>query len=234
MSCATKAGVVWALNAIKEVHGQKITQGTWHHLRAAAFASPGAVPSRARADGYEIISAVDGIAKANNFCYEDGSEIKKRDIRAEAIMSVGKTTKSTCQVISFMCQFDMKEIIETAQAASNTAQTKCGKCSSPRPKTEWKVEGDNAIVSCGECGAEIARCSRKQATQTAGKRSPPNSAKGQFSQNESGDFSCHLCGQDDVSYFYPAKGDGFPTHGLDPLWDRQTYLCGKCHSINWF
>lgn len=234
MSCASKPGVKWALDAIEDVLGVRVTQGTWHQLRNAAFSSPGSVQSRARADANEIISIADLIAKENDGCYEDGSTIDRSELRAEALSSLGQTTRSTCHVFTFMSRFDMKDLIEAANTVSNHAQKDCESCSSHRCKAEWDIKEDVLTASCMECSSEIARCSKKSVSKSVGPQeySVRISNKNTFIRDENGSFSCHRCGNADGSFFYPSREDGFPTHGLDPLWDRKTYICGKCHSIN--
>jgi predicted RNA-binding Zn-ribbon protein involved in translation (DUF1610 family) len=234
LSCASKPGVKWALDAIEDVLGVRVAQGTWHQLRNAAFSSPGSVQSRARADANEIIAIADLIAKENDGRYEDGSAIDKTELRAEALSSLGQTTRSTCHVFTFMSRFDMKDLIDAANTVSNHAQKKCESCSSHRCKAEWDIKEDVLTASCEECSSEIARCSKKSISKSVSAQEyvVRISNKNTFIRDENGSFSCHSCGNADGSFFYPSRGDGFPTHGLDPLWDRKTYICGKCHSVN--
>lgn len=235
MSCATKPGVKWVIEAIREISGPSISQGTWHQLRNAAFSTRGAVPSRARAEAYEIAAAADLIARANRYRRQDGSIIDKKDMRAEALESIGKTTKGTCLVVEFMSKFQMTEIIEAANTASNVGQTKCDSCSASRPTVEWRVGESSVTASCGECGCEIAKCVRHD-TKPHPKVTPHQDTsliegRREFTRDGSGGVSCRSCGNSDLSWFFPCRGDR-PTHGLDPLWDRKSYFCGKCNNIN--
>ncbi len=233
MSCSTKPGVSWAINIIHDVFGVTITSGTWHQLRSAAFSVPGQIPSRTRCDAHEIVSSVNRLARAGDGKYSDGSSIDKYDLRAEALSVAGITTRSTVQVLHFITKFDVKEVVDLAHKVSKTAQAKCSGCSTPRPGVAWSYMGTELSASCKHCGKNFGNCHINSAT---GETQPVDAAgnpEGEdFLVTTNGGVACRSCGNTDGTWFFPARDGGFPTFTLDPKWDKRTFVCGKCHTLN--